>query len=74
MDHHGDARRQQLRPGRVDQDVLAVGAMESERVERPGAFPVRQLGLGDGGAEVDVPQRRGFGGIGLAPAQEVEER
>ncbi len=48
-------------------------AVENKGVVGPGAFPLHQLGLGDGGPEIDVPQRRRFGRIGLAPTQEAQE-
>ena len=50
-----------------------AGAVEDQPVVGAGAFTVLQLGLGDGGLEVDVPQRGRLGGVGLAPCQEAQE-
>jgi hypothetical protein len=36
----------------------AVGPIEAQPVVRAGSLAVFELGLGDRGAEVDVPQRR----------------
>ena len=74
VDDDGDAGRQELGPGRVDEEVLATWAMENESVVGPRAFPFHQFGLGHRSTEIDVPQRRRFGRIGLAPAQEAQER
>ena len=40
----------------------------------PGDLPVLELGLGDRGAEVDVPQRRGLGLVRLAAGEVAQER
>ena len=52
-----DAGRQQLGPGGLDLHA-AVGADpgEAQPVVGAGTLPVLELGLADGGAEVDVPQ------------------
>ena len=74
----GDDRHatgQQLGPSRVDQQVAAVvGAVEGDLVVGAGHVAVFQLGLGDGGAEVDVPQRRSVLLVGLATRQVAQER
>ena len=54
-----DARREQLGPGGVDDDRRRRRRCGGTRsCGRRRALPVLHLGLGDGGAEVDVPQRR----------------
>ena len=55
----GDAADEQLGPGGRDDDGLAaVGAVERDVVVGAGALAVLQLGLGDRGLEVDVPEAR----------------
>ena len=71
----GDAGRDQLGPGGLDEDRLAVvGAAERDAVVGAGHLAVLELGLGDRGAEVDVPQHRRLGLVGLAPRQVAQER
>ena len=48
--------------------------METQRVIRTRHLAVFELGLRDGGTEVDVPERRRLGLVGLAPRQVVQER
>ena len=73
--HQGDARREELRPGRLDEDgVAAAGGPEPIAVIGAWLLPVLELGLGHGGLERDVPQRGRLGGVGLPPGQVAEER
>ena len=75
MGDHRHATGQQLGPSGVDEQVaLAVTAMEGELVVRPGHVAVLHLGLRDGGALVDVVQRRRVLLVGLAAGQVVQER
>ncbi len=77
--HEGDAGGEQLGAGRVDLDrTVAVGAVLADTGERDlvvGGRPlaVFHLGLGDGGAEVDVPHRRRFLAVGLAAGDVAQE-
>ena len=69
-----DARRQQLGSGRLDLDRPApVGPGEADPVVGTGRGPLLELGLGDGGLEVDVPHGGRVGGVGLAPGQVAQE-
>ena len=69
------ARRDQLRPGRLDDDVgLAVDPAEAHPVRRPRLLPVFELRLRDRGAVVDVPQRGRLRLVRLAPGEVPEER
>ncbi len=69
-----DARREQLRPGGLDDDVgRAVGAVEGEGVVGPGHLAVLELGLRDRGAVVDVPERGRLGGVRLPPGEHAQE-
>ena len=47
--------------------------MEPDAMVRAGLLAILELGLGDRGAEVDVPQHGRFGLIGLAPRQIAQE-
>ena len=72
-----DARGEQLGPGGVDLDrAVAVGRRRAngDLVVGAGPLAVLHLGLGDGGAEVDVPQRRRFLAVGLAAGEVAQER
>ena len=64
-----DARGDQLRSRGVDLDVV-----ESHTVVRALQLAVLELGLGDGGLEVDVPERGRLRPVGLASCQVAEER
>ena len=50
------------------------GSAEPEPVVGAGLLAVLELGLGDGGLVVDVPQGRGLGRVGLAAGQVAQER
>ena len=54
----------------VDLDTLA----EPQAVGHALDLAVLQLGLGDGGVEVDLPQGRGVGLVGQALGQQAQER
>ncbi len=75
----GDQRHaggQQLRPGGRDQHRAgrrAVG-LERDPAVLAGYLPVLELGLGDGGAERHVPQRRPVGEVRLAEGKIAQER
>jgi hypothetical protein len=63
MGHEGDARDHEFGTGRGDEEVRfaevrggADGEPELQLVVRTGAFAVLEFGLGDGGAEGDVPE------------------
>ena len=72
--HQGHARGQQLGPGRLDVDgTVAVHPGEAEPVVGAGPLPVLELGLGDGGAEVDVPEGRGRALGDLVASDQAEE-
>jgi hypothetical protein len=47
---------------------------EPQVVERPGPRDVGQVGLRQGGLEVDVPHGRRLDRVGVAPLEQVEER
>ena len=49
--------------------AVAVAPMEREEVRRAGELPVLELGLRDSGAEVDIPERRRFLLVRLAPRE-----
>ena len=49
------------------------GAVEREQVVGAGALAVLDLGLGDGRAVVDVPQRGGVGAVGLVAGEVAQE-
>ena len=75
------ARGDQLGAGRLDQVTappsgadLRPAAPEAHAVHRARALAVLELGLGDGGLEVDVPQRRRLQLVGLAAGEQPEER
>ena len=69
-----DARREQLGPGGLDVDVAgAVGLVERDAVVGGRLVAVLELGLRDGGAEVDVPERRRHRLIGLAALEVAQE-
>ena len=63
-----DAGGEQLGAGRLDGDVV-----EHEPVVGARQLPVLDLGLGDRGAEVDVPVGRRLGQVGDAVAELAEE-
>ncbi|HVM14541.1 MAG TPA: hypothetical protein VM287_09440 [Egibacteraceae bacterium] len=73
MGDEGDARRDQLRPGGVDLDARAVRPAEADVVVGARQLAVLQLGLGDGGLEVDVPQRGGHRLVCLTLGQQAQE-
>ena len=59
MRDEGHATREEFGTGRLDLDgPVAVGAGEGDAVVVGGTLAVLELGLGDGGAKVDVPQGR----------------
>ena len=66
--HQRHAGGHQLGPGRVDLNVV-----EAQAVVGAGSLPVLHLGLRHGRLVVDVPQRRGLGGVRLTPGQVAEE-
>ncbi len=66
----GDAGRDQLRPSGLDQQPVA--AAEAHPVHRSPGLAVLELGLGDRGAEVDVPEGRRLGLVHV-PGDEVSE-
>ncbi len=73
MGDQGDAGRDELGPGRLDLDgrAVSVGLGEAQPVVEARVLLVDELGLGDRGAEVDVPQRRRLLAVGLAPGQQA---
>ena len=73
MRHQRHAGRQQLRAGGLDVHVGAVRAVEGDPVVGGGDRLVLELGLGDGGAEGDVPQGGRLGLVGLAAGQVAQE-
>ena len=62
----GRAGCQQFRTRGFNVNLGAVFGEEREPVISAGHFPVLKLGLGHGGAEGDIPQRGGFGHVGVA--------
>ena len=64
----------QLRPGRLDQRLSAPVGVEAHLVHRSLTLAVLELGLGDRGLEVDVPQGGGLELVGLAPSEQPQER
>ena len=74
MGHQGHTGRQQFGTGGLDVDGTApVQPVEPQPVVGAGELAVLHLGLGDGGAEVDVPQGGGGALDHLAPPGQVEE-
>jgi hypothetical protein len=69
-----DARRDQLRPGRLDVHRASLRPMEGDPVERTRLLTIFELGLGHGGTERHVPQRGGLSGVGLATGQVAQKR
>jgi len=69
----GDASRDQLGPGGLDVDGVAVGQAERDAVVGTGHLAILELGLGDGRAEVDVPEDRSVGLVGLAAGEVAQE-
>ena len=70
----GHAGRQQLGPGGLDLDgAVAADPGEAQPVVGAGALAVLELGLGDGGPEVDVPQGGGRALDHLAAPGQAEE-
>jgi hypothetical protein len=67
-----DAGRDQLGPGGLDED-WAVRGVEGDPVVGARALPVLQFGLGDRGAERDVPEGRRLLGVGLSSGEVVQE-
>ena len=70
-----DAGRHELGPSRLDLDRGPVARCphEAEAVVEARLLLVDELGLGDGGLEVDVPQRRRLVPVGLVARQQAEE-
>src|SRR5207237_165741 len=69
------ARRDQLRPGRLDDDVgLAVDPAEAYAVRRARLLAVLEFRLRDRGAVVDVPQRGRLRLVRLTPGEVPPER
>jgi hypothetical protein len=59
MDDDRDASRQELGASRVDEQVVSpADAVERQAMVEAVALAVFELGLGDRGAEVDIPERR----------------
>ncbi len=75
MGDERDTGRHQLRSSRLDLDGMAVirGPHEAEPMVEARVLFVDQLGLGNRGLEVDVPQRRSLLPVGLIACQEAEE-
>ncbi len=73
MGHQGHASRQELGTRGLDVDLPAVGRSERNPVIRTGLLSVLDLGLRDGGAERDVPERGRFGEVGVPGTQVLEE-
>ena len=69
-----DHARDQLGPGGLDVDRLAVGPVEGDPVVVAGVLARLELGLGDGGLEGDVPERRRLLEVGLAAGEVAQER
>ena len=75
MGDEGDARGEQLGSRRLDVDRFAVvGAAEADAVVRARPLAILELGLRDRRPEVDVPQRRRLGEVGVTVAQQPQER
>ena len=74
MGDQRDHARDQLGPGGLDPDRLPVGAVEGDPVVVAGVLLRLELGLGDGGLERHVPERRRLGEVGLAPGEVAQER
>jgi hypothetical protein len=70
----GDARGEELGARGVDDDVVAVRAVEREAVVGARLLAVLELGLRDRGAEGDVPEGRRVGLVRLAAGEVAEER
>jgi hypothetical protein len=69
-----DARREKLGASGLDVHVAgAVALVECHAVVRGRLVAILELGLGDGGAEVDVPQRRGEGLVRLTALEVAQE-
>ena len=74
MSDEGAAGGQQLRTGRLDEDVtMTVGAVEGEPMVGAGVVAGLELGLGDGRGEGDVPQGGGVVHVRLAARQVAQE-
>jgi hypothetical protein len=73
MRSHPDARGQQLRPRRGDDELAAALDAERDVVERAARRAVFDLRLRDGGLEVDVPHRRRLDAVDVPLREEVEE-
>ncbi len=70
----GDAGGDQLRAGGLDERVrAAVDGAEAHAMHRARALAVLELGLRDGGLEVDVPERGRLELVGLAARQQPEK-
>ena len=69
-DHRGD----QLGPGGLDEQRLAVGSVEGDPVVGAGVLAGLELGLRDRGLEGDVPQGRGLLQVGLTAGEVAQER
>ena len=75
MGDEGDTRRDEFGAGGVDPDVGGVADTgEAELVVGARHLLVLEFGLGDGGLEGDVPQRRRLDLVRLTGVQVVEER
>ena len=73
MRDQGDTGGQQLGAGRLDLHGGAVRPVEADAVVGGGHLLVFELGLGNGGAEGDVPQRRCVGLVGLTAGEVAQE-
>ena len=72
--HQGDHAGDQLGPGGLDEDLLPVGLVEGDAVVVAGVVTRLELGLGHGGLEGDVPERRRLLEVGLAAGEVAQER
>ena len=70
---HRDAGGQQLRAGRLDLDRPAVRRRERHPVVDALHSAVLDLGLRDGGLEVDLPHRGGRAGVRLTPDEVAQK-